>query len=244
MLRVLIRLFSFPITTFVAVLIGLVARLFGAPHAFVYGVFNRWSKLQHFLLNTKIETEGDIPENGAIIMANHRSYLDVIMIPSKTPVVFVAKAGVRKWPIVGWGGDAMRTIWVDRRDPQSRRRTRFSIVDRLKENLSVIIFPEGTTHLGPELLEFKPGMFYAVAGTELEIIPVAIEYKNPNIAWVGKDYFIPHFWREFRHKELRVKVCFGKPLRGEDGEALRSEVHAWIEQTCMRYRAEFDSDEG
>lgn len=216
-------------------------KIFGGNHAKVYRVFERWRDLQQRYLNMEIETEGDIPEHGAIIMANHRSYLDVIMIPSLTPVVFVAKASVEKWPVIGMGGNAMQTIWVDRSDPDSRKATRKEIVRRLEDDLSVIIFPEGTTHLGPDLLEFKPGMFHSVAGTSLPIIPVAIEYENPNIAWVGQDTFIPHFLREFKIESIRAKVAFGAPMTGEDPEKLRQEVQEWIAAKCLQYREAYDS---
>lgn len=241
MLLALLRLVLFPISTLLAALTGLFFKLIGLPHRAVYGVFKLWSKTQHIILNVKVETEGVVPENGAIIMANHRSYLDIVMIPSKTPVVFVAKASVRKWPVVGWGGDAMRTLWVERSSKESRKQTRRAIMERLNDNLSVIIYPEGTTSVGPKVLEFKPGMFHAVAGTGLEIIPVAIEYENPNMAWVGQDTFIPHFLREFGARCTRVKVAFGEPVRGEDGEALRREVQEWIETQCLRFRREFDA---
>ncbi len=244
MLLAFIRLIFFPLTTFLAAVFGLLFRVLGLPHKVVYAIFNLWSKTQHLILNVKVETYGHIPENGAIIMANHRSYLDVVMIPSKTPVVFVAKASVRKWPIVGWGGDAMRTLWVERSSQESRKKTRNAIIDRLNDNLSVIIFPEGTTSVGPKVLEFKPGMFHAVAGSGLEIIPVAIEYENPNIAWVGKDTFIPHFLREFGAWRTKVKVAFGDPVRGDDGEALRNQVQGWIESQCLKFREEFDQERG
>lgn len=240
MLLAFIRLIFFPLTTLIAAVTGLLFRVIGLPHRLVYGVFNLWSKTQHLILNVKVETYGNVPENGAIIMANHRSYLDIVMIPSKTPVVFVAKASVRKWPVVGWGGDAMRTLWVERSSPESRKKTRNAIMDRLNDNLSVIIFPEGTTSVGPGVLDFKPGMFHAVAGTGLEIIPVAIEYENPNIAWVGQDTFIPHFLREFGAWQTRVKVAFGEPISGDDGEQLREKVQTWIEQHCLQFREMFD----
>lgn len=244
MLLALLRLILFPVLTLLAALTGLFFKLIGLPHRAVYGVFNLWSRSQHLILNVQVETEGNIPENGAIIMANHRSYLDIVMIPSKTPVVFVAKASVRKWPVVGWGGDAMRTLWVERSNKESRKKTREAIMERLGDNLSVIIFPEGTTSVGPKVLDFKPGMFHAISGTDLEIIPVAIEYENPNMAWVGQDTFIPHFLREFGAWRTRVKVAFGNPVRGEDGEELRRKVQSWIEAQCLRFRREFDEGTG
>ena len=240
MIIVLLRLVLFPLTTLMCSLLGLIVRGLGFGHSAVYRVFLLWRWLQHKIMNVEVISEGEIPQHGAIIMANHRSYLDIIMIPSLTPVVYVAKASVRKWPIVGWGGDAMRTIWVDRGNKESRNETRNAIMDRLEEDLSVIVYPEGTTSVGPGVLDFKPGMFHAIAGSDLSIIPVAIEYENPKIAWVGDDLFIPHFLREFRSRKTRVKVAFGEPVSGEDGAEIRTQVQGWIEERTRTFRKEWD----
>lgn len=210
------------------------------PHTIVYRVFLFWKAAMRFILNIHIVHEGPVPVGAAIIMANHRSYLDVVMIPSKTAVVFVAKASVRKWPIVGWGGDGMKTIWVDRSDPESRKNTRRRIMERLSQGLSVIIFPEGTTHVGPDVLAFKPGMFHVVAGTSVPIVPVAIEYRNANMAWVGQDRFVPHFLREFGARRTEVKVGFGTPITHHDGTVLCDEVHGWIAAKAADYRRDWD----
>lgn len=239
--RAFVRLLIFPTISFFCALVALVLRAFRVRHRTVYAVFAFWRRAMRWVLNIQVMQEGRIPGDACIIMANHRSYLDVIMIPSRTPLVFVAKASVRKWPIIGWGGDGMKTIWVDRNDAQSRKRTRKRIMARIRQQLSVVIFPEGTTTVGPDLLPFKPGMFHAVAGGFIPIVPVAIEYRNQNIAWVGKDTFIGHFLREFGAKSTDVKVCFGEPITGDDGEQLCAEVHDWIRSTVLRFRKEWDS---
>lgn len=240
-LRALFRLIVFPTMSLLATLVIFLMRLFFFPRKAILGVFNLWRASQKLLLNIKVETSGVAPLEGAIIMANHRSYLDVVMVPSVRPVVFVAKSSVKKWPIIGWGADALSTIWVDRSDANSRKQTRLTIVDRLKKGYSVIIFPEGTTSIGPGVIDFKPGMFFAVAGSGVPIVPVAIEYENPNIAWVGQDTFVPHFLREFGARSIRVKVAFGEPLLHDDGEVLRNTTKDWIDQRTRTFRQEWDA---
>jgi 1-acyl-sn-glycerol-3-phosphate acyltransferase len=238
--RAAIRLLIFPLVTLLCAVVALTMRLLGFSHRWVYSVFQFWKRAMRIVLNIHVVQEGPVPHGAAVIMANHRSYLDVVMIPSKTPVVFVAKQSVKRWPIVGWGGDAMKTIWVNRNDEHSRKRTRKRILERLEEGQSIIIFPEGTTSVGPDVLPFKPGMFYAVAASPIAIVPVAIEYKNPNMAWVGQDTFIPHFLREFGAPKTEVKVGFGEPMQGDDGEKLKEQVYDWVRNSCARYRADWD----
>ena len=95
-----------------------------------------------FVLNVKITVVGEVPTQPAIIMANHRSYVDVLALISKVPAVFVAKASVKKWPLIGWGGNALDTLWVERSDKDSRRKTRKQLKNRLEANKSVVIFPD------------------------------------------------------------------------------------------------------
>lgn len=240
--RAFIRLLLFPSLTLFFVVLALLLRLLGFPHRRVYGVFRMWRSTMRFILQIKVQHEGTVPAQAAVIMANHRSYLDVAMLDSSAAAVFVAKHSVRRWPIIGWGGDAMKTIWVNRDDADSRKHTREQIAERLQGGLSVVVFPEGTTSIGPELLPFKPGIFHAVAGSDIPIVPVAIEYKNQNIAWVGQDTFIPHFLREFGAARTYVKVCYGAPRTDEDGEALRERIHQWISENCLRFRKDLDRE--
>lgn len=241
-LRVVYRLFIFPTATIGTVLLTIVYKLFHVSEKRLSNVILSWARNMRFLMNVKVDVEGEIPNIAAVIVSNHRSYLDVIMIPCNNTFAFVAKASVKKWPLIGYGATNVSTIWVDRDDPDSRKNTRLAILDRLKDGKSIIIFPEGTTHIGPEVLPFKPGMFHAAAGNNIPVIPVALEYQKPGMAWVGDDTFLGHFFREFHTKTIRVKVKFGEPMISDDGDYLRDQAHEWISREAARMRREWDVD--
>ena len=189
----------------------------------------------------KSNTKEKIPDEPCIFMANHRSYLDAILIPSNFPLVFVAKASVKNWPIFGWGGRAMDTVWVNRNSKKSRNETRKQLKIRLEKEKTILIFPEGKTHTGPEILKLNPGMFHTVADGGFSITAIAIEYQNPNIAFVGNDLFIPHFIKTFGSSSIRVKVRFSELFVGNDGEQLRENVFHWLTETTSNYRKQWDS---
>jgi 1-acyl-sn-glycerol-3-phosphate acyltransferase len=239
-LRVLYRLMVFPAATFVIVLVATFFKVFRLGPKHLSNIIRTWARLMRWLMRVEMEVSGNIPSVPAVIVSNHRSYLDVIMIPCSTTFAFVAKSSVQKWPIIGWGATMVSTIFVNREDPDSRRTTREQILQRLKENKSVIIFPEGTTHRGPDVLPFKPGMFYAAAQGDIPVIPVALEYQKPGMAWVGDDTFLGHFFREFHTRTIRIKVRFGEPLTDTDGEALNNTCHTWISEQALRMREEWD----
>jgi lyso-ornithine lipid O-acyltransferase len=241
-LRVVYRLIIFPTATIGTVLLTIAYKLFRVNEKRLSNVILSWARNMRFLMNVKVDVEGDIPDKAAVIVSNHRSYLDVIMIPCNNTFAFVAKASVKKWPLIGQGATNVSTIWVDRDDPDSRKNTRIAILDRLKDGKSIIIFPEGTTNIGPEVLPFKPGMFHAAAGNNIPAIPVALEYQKPGMAWVGDDTFLGHFFREFHTKTIRVKVKFGTAMTSDDGEELRLKAHEWITQETARMRKEWDDE--
>jgi 1-acyl-sn-glycerol-3-phosphate acyltransferase len=204
--------------------------------------FNLYIRGVHFLAGIKITSYGEGPKDPHVIMGNHRSYVDSVVIPVSFPVVFVAKHETKSWPIVGWGATVIGTIWVKRDKKESRRATREAVKDRLSNGYGVAIFPEGTTHIGPELLPYHKGIFYTCAENGFPIVPAAIEYENPNIAWVGKEMFIPHALRHFGARKINVHVSFGPSMSNSDAEKLREDARNWTQDECLRLRAIIDGN--
>ncbi len=193
------------------------------------------------IMGVRIRWEGKFPDQPAVLMGNHRSYVDAILFPVGFPVVYVGRVESKSWPVIGWGASLMGTIWVDRQSKESRRATRAAVRDRLREGMGIVIFPEGTTYRGPELLEYRPGMFYTCAEEGFPIVPVALEYRDPNIAWVDKVWFLTHAFHHFGAKHIDVAVRIGEAVHMSDAEALRSHVRNWTETQVLELRARFDS---
>lgn len=192
------------------------------------------------LMGIKVTFKGKLPDTPSVFMGNHRSYVDAILMPSKFPVSFVARSESQHWPIIGWGASLLGTIWVNRKDPDSRKATRERVKQRLESGQGIIIFPEGTTHIGPDVLEYRPSMFYICAEGGFPITPVAIEYKDPSIAWVGNTWFIPHAWKQFGKPSIEVSVTFGETKTYLDGGLALNEVREWTTKTVANLREVYD----
>lgn len=203
--------------------------------------FVRFVQQVQRIMGVRIRWEGKFPDQPAVLMGNHRSYVDAILFPVGFPVVYVGRVESKSWPVIGWGASLMGTIWVDRQSKESRRATRAAVRDRLREGMGIVIFPEGTTYRGPELLEYRPGMFYTCAEEGFPIVPVALEYRDPNIAWVDKVWFLTHAFHHFGAKHIDVAVRIGEAVHMSDAEALRSHVRNWTETQVLELRARFDS---
>ncbi len=231
----LFRLLIFVVLTLGCTLTVLVGRAVGQPHTFSLAVQQFWCRSMLAAWGVRTVLHGHPPSgSGALIMSNHQSYLDIWMIPKYTISVFVAKAEVRKMALVGWGASAVNTVYVDRKDPDSRKRTRSAIADRLRRGRSVIIFPEGTTQRGDVMLPLKPAMFFAAAEEGFPIVPVAIAYKNDDLTWVGEEPIGANFIKNFGRWRNEAHIHFGRPMTVSDAEATMQQVKEWIEAEKLR----------
>ncbi|MEM6263554.1 MAG: lysophospholipid acyltransferase family protein [Bacteroidota bacterium] len=233
--RAIIRLVLFLIVVVYYLLRTAILFIFnpGAPWV-IHSSLKGWSIACGKLLNVQVEFSGKFPERHVLILPNHRSYIDVIFIPLFTHVTHVAKASVKRWPFIGWGAMLAKTVFVDREDKDSRRKTREEMRRRLLEGFSVVVFPEGTTYAYPTIGELRPGMFHVAAGGDIPVMPVAIEYQHRLDAFIDDDRFIPHFIRCFQKPVTRVRVRFGDVIESEDGELLRQQVYAWMKETSRQ----------
>ena len=204
--------------------------------------FNLYLKGVHVLAGIRITWHGKGPKDPHVIMGNHRSYVDAVVIPVSFPIVFVARHETKSWPIIGWGASVLGTIWVKRDKKESRRATREAVKDRLSNGYGVAIFPEGTTNKGPDLLPYHKGIFYTCAENGFPIVPTAIEYENSDIAWVDKEMFIPHALTHFGARKINVHVSFGPSISNDDAEQLREDARNWTQTECLRLRAIIDGN--
>lgn len=248
-IRIVVRMTAFlawTITISFCILITLSAAFLlgkkeNAKQQSAHKLFKLFLKGTHIILGVRIHGSGASPKEPSVVMGNHRSYLDAVVLQTSFPVVFVAKHEAKAWPIIGWGASLIGTIWVKRDKKESRKATRIAVKDRFDNGYGVIIFPEGTTNKNPELLPYKKGIFYSCAENGFQIAPVAIEYRDPNIAWVGDEWFITHTFKHLGARHIDTYVSFGPIFKNKDAEKLIVDVKSWTQTECNRLRGLIDS---
>jgi 1-acyl-sn-glycerol-3-phosphate acyltransferase len=115
-------------------------------------------------MGIEISVHGSFPERGALI-SNHLSYLDIVVYASLHPCVFVSKAEIERWPVVGWMTTMSGTVYVARGHGGSAMKARKGMQAAVDAGLPVVFFPEGTTTNGSEMLKFHSGLLaQALAG--------------------------------------------------------------------------------
>lgn len=117
---------------------------------------------------------GDAP---AVVVANHASYLDGIILKAVLPTRFgfVIKREVTQVPFVHFLLRRIGSQFVERRNRYRSGQDARRIVEQARSGLSVAIFPEGTFQTEPGLMAFRPGAFAAAVAGQLVVIPVVIE---------------------------------------------------------------------
>jgi len=197
-----------------------------------------WQQRQARRMLAALEVEssvtGRLPAAG-LVVCNHLSYLDILLIAAQGPVVFVAKSDVVKWPLIGSLLVSAGTILADRGRPLTARRTGHEIRRVLDAGLPVILFPEGTSSDGAQVLPFKPTLLQAALDANAPITPAAVSYHAEGadpataVCYWGDATFFPHLIRLARLRKIIGKLNFGQaaPLpedRKAAATALQSEV--------------------
>jgi len=178
-----------------------------------------------------IECTGRLPTAPAVLVANHVSYLDPLLIASFVPIVPVAKIEAAAWPVLGETMRTLGVLFVDRHEPASgaaviREGSRIAA-----EGTSILGFPEGTTSNGDSVLQFYRGLFVIAQEARVPVIPIALRYVSREMSWVGRDSFVPHYLRATTRPSTRVLLSFGSPLDSAsfpDAISLATAAHAVV----------------
>ena len=195
------------------------------------GVLRTYCRLIAWTFGLRLSVRGRRPEPGALVAANHHSYLDIVVMAAAAPSFFLSKAEVAAWPVIGWAAAAVGIPFVRRNDPHSRTRAADAVLDRLEAGLNVVNFPEGTTTASSRPLPFRPGLFRRLAGRSIRIVPATIRYASPDAYWIGDDTFLRHLLAFAMRRRTDVEVLYSPAIDAsthEDGAALAEQVHAYV----------------
>ncbi len=189
-----------------------------------------------------------------LYVSNHVSWVDIVVIGSITPVAFVAKSEVRKWPLVGITATMQRTVFVDRRRRHQAAAAVNEIVKRLASGTSVVLFAEGTSSDGNRVLPFRSALVGAIrqaaaagGAKAIPIQPMSICYTGlhgipmgrqhrPLVAWYGDLDFMPHIKAFIARGAVDAVVSYGAPVAA-DGEADRKAMAKSLEGAVRRLLA-------
>jgi 1-acyl-sn-glycerol-3-phosphate acyltransferase len=171
----------------------------------------RWLQRFSAIVNLHVSKDGELPDRRAILVSNHISWLDIIVIGQYLPAYFVAKSDIAGWPVIGYLAKQGGTIFIRRGNKQHIRTTAEKMVWLLRQNGNIIAFPEGTTTKGAEVLHFHSSLFQPALLTRSTIQPVALQYlgtAKEHAPFVGDDAFVPHLLKMLTLDKIEVQLSF------------------------------------
>jgi 1-acyl-sn-glycerol-3-phosphate acyltransferase len=179
-------------------------------------IYRAWARASCKLLSLRVEQRGEPPPAPCLLVSNHLGYVDIATLASRADVVFVSKAEVAKWPIVGPFSRAVGTIFVDRASKRAIPEVNARIEAALDRGERVVLFPEGTSSGGDSVLPFKPSLLEAAARSRYRVYCAALRYRTPPglppasevVCWWGDMSFGPHVLRLLRLPSFSVRVEF------------------------------------
>ena len=180
------------------------------------------------------------------LASNHTSWLDIIVITSFLPVIFVAKQEVSSWPFFGWLAQLQRSIFVNREKKQDVHKPIGLIADAFLSGEVVALFPEGTSTDGTDVSPFRSALVGAVHETlrratdlpAVTIQPLAITYVGANgklAVWAREDAtaFFPHLLQVAALHQIDVLLTWGEPITA-DTNSDRKELTRQLEGAVRR----------
>jgi 1-acyl-sn-glycerol-3-phosphate acyltransferase len=170
-----------------------------------------WLKVFSSIMKLSVIREGELPKDGALLISNHISWLDIIVIGQYLPVYFVAKSDISSWPIIGYLSRQGGTIFIRRGNKKSIKATTEKMIWVLKQNSNIVAFPEGTTTSGNEVLSFHASLFQPALLTKSVIQPVVIQYDGAakhQAPFIGEDDFVRHLIKMLCLDKVEVRLSF------------------------------------
>ena len=194
-----------------------------------------WCKRLLSIFEIKVEVQGLnnllFNQKQYLIVANHISWMDIIVIQSIKPSIFVAKSDVASWPLFGWVAQMTGTIFIKREKVSDIKKALKKMKRRLIKR-SVCIFPEGTSTNGRYLLPFKSNLFQSSIDTNKSILPLCLRYKqkgmySDKVAFIGDMSLVDSIMKIKKEIDISVEVEVLQPIRPRGN---RKELAVYVQE--------------
>ena len=202
-------------------------------------MFRSWARTTARLLGISIEVRGTPPRPPFFLVSNHLSYVDIVVLASVMDCVFIAKADVSRWPVIGALCRSVGTIFIDREKRRDVGRVNALIEEALASGKGVVLFAEGTSTEGATVRQFKPALLEQAAALRLPVSYSAVSYSTParetpahlSVCWWGDMTFLDHLYALFGLCGIRATLAFGpRPIQEGDRKLLAIKLREAVEE--------------
>lgn len=199
-----------------------------------------WSRQMLAIMGVELVIKGTPPAQGPLLLvANHISWLDILVMNAAHPARFVSKADVKGWPLLGSLVTGAGTLYIERESRRDAMRVVHQMADALRARDVLAVFPEGTTGDGRDLLPFHANLIQAAISAHAPVLPVGLSFINGHNGqrsdaplFVGDTTLLQSIWSTLRATGVRAVVHYGQAQHAEGrdrrawAQALREAVAA------------------
>ncbi len=240
-----VRLVAFLLWSVISLLLALLAQipLQIAPRLGAHlrrAVSVLWARGVCVIIGLRLKTEGEIPKPPFILVTNHLSYVDIVVIMAVVPSIFVAKSEVARWPLLGLMARVGSTVFVNRANKKDLMRVNGVMPQVLARGEGLCFFPEGTSSRGVDVMPFRSSLLEPAVTLAQPVSFASITYTTPDgsvppdmsICWWGDMTFGAHFWELLQLPRMDGCIRFGaERLSGESRHELASRLHEAVSNT-------------
>jgi 1-acyl-sn-glycerol-3-phosphate acyltransferase len=200
-------------------------------------LFSRWCRAVLKVGGIRRIARGRCPDAASLVIANHLSYLDVMILGAETPMVFVAKSEVAAWPVIGSLCAFVGTLFIDRSSRAGLPAVTNAVANLMAAGIRVMVFPEGTTTAGEQVLPFRPALLQPAVDQSAAVACVTMWYETPpgsvpaqsSVCWVGDAPFAPHVYGFLGLPSIDAHVCWSDTVMTESSRReLAARAHGVI----------------
>lgn len=190
------------------------------------------------IMKVEITTQGPIPLQG-LLVSNHVGYLDILVLSAVAPAVFIARSDVKRWPVLGWFAILAGSLFVRRAKRSDVTRLNREVTHALDAGALVVLFPEGTSSDGRDVLPFRSSLLEPVIRLNHPLSAACIRYSLPDgegggdVCHRGDMTFASHLVKLFSKSRISATVSF---VRLEQGPHSRKELARNLHMQVMRLR--------
>jgi 1-acyl-sn-glycerol-3-phosphate acyltransferase len=198
-----------------------------------------WAKEMLRLLGIDLAVHGTPPRQGPLLLvANHISWLDILVMHAARHCRFVSKADVKHWPLIGPLATAAGTLYIERESRRDALRVVHHMAERLQAGDVLAVFPEGTTSDGVHLLPFHANLIQAAISADAPVLPLALRFAESRSGetslapcYIGDDTLLGSIWRTLTAPGITAVVRYGAPQRaeGRDRRRFTADLQAAVE---------------
>jgi 1-acyl-sn-glycerol-3-phosphate acyltransferase len=182
-----------------------------------------------------------VAQGPALMVANHISWLDILVIHAARHCRFVSKSDIRAWPLVGMLATGAGTLYIERSKRRDALRMVKDMADAMRKGDVVAVFPEGTTSDGRALLPFHANLIQAAIEADAPVQPMSLKFTDAQTGetsfapcYIGDDTLIGSVWRTLKAGRIEAVVHFGQPQAAQ-GRDRRAWAHD-LRQDILRLR--------